>query len=65
MFAGLAIGASRIGDPAWLLAGAALALQTARHAIDFSFAVSQHQVIAETPQPPLEDPFDVPRPARG
>jgi hypothetical protein len=63
VFAGLAIGASRTGDPAWLLAGAALALQTTRHAIDFSYPVSQHQVIAETPQPPLEDPFDVPRPA--
>ena len=37
MFAGLAIGASRTGDPVWLLAGAALALQTTRHAIDFSY----------------------------
>ena len=46
VFAGLAIGASRTGDPVWLLAGAALALQTARHAIDFSYPVSQHQVIA-------------------
>ena len=63
VFAGLAIGASRTGDPVWLLAGAALALQTTRHAIDFSYPVSQHQVIAETPQPPLEDPFDGPRPA--
>ena len=58
VFAGLAIGASRTGDPAWLLAGAALALQTTRHAIDFSYPVSQHQVIAEMPQPPLEEPFD-------
>jgi hypothetical protein len=63
VFAGLAIGAGRTGDPVWLLAGAALALQTTRHAIDFSYPVSQHQVIAEMPQPPLEDPFDVPRPA--
>jgi hypothetical protein len=63
VFAGLAIGAARTGDPAWLLAGSALALQTTRHAIDFSYPVSQHQVIAETPQPPLEDPFDGPRPA--
>src|SRR3954469_19196158 len=62
VFAGLAIGASRTGDPAWLLAGAALALQTTRHAIDFSYPVSQHQVIAGTPQPPIEDPFDGPRP---
>ena len=65
VFAGLAIGASRTGDPAWLLAGAALALQTARHGIDFSYPVSQHQVIAAAPQPPIEDPFDGPRPARG
>jgi hypothetical protein len=63
VFAGLAIGASRTGDPAWLLAGAALTLQTSRHAIDFSYPVSQHQVIAAAPQPPIEDPFDGPRPA--
>ena len=63
VFAGLAIGASRTGDPVWLLAGAALTLQTARHAIDFSYPVSQHQVIAAAPQPPIEDPFDGPRPA--
>ena len=55
VFAGLAIGASRTGDPVWLLAGAALTLQTARHAIDFSYPASQHQVIAAAPQPPIED----------
>ena len=63
VFAGLAIGASQTGDPAWLLAGAALTLQTARHGVDFSYPVSQHQVIAAAPQPPIEDPFDGPRPA--
>ena len=63
VFAGLAIGASRTGDPVWLLAGAALTMQTARHAVDFSYPVSQHQVIAAAPQPPIEDPFDGPRPA--
>jgi hypothetical protein len=63
VFAGLAIGASRTGDPVWLLAGAALAMQTTRHAIDFCFPASQHQVIAEAPQPPIEDAFDGPRPA--
>ena len=31
----------------WLLAGAALTLQTMRHAIDFSYPASQHQVIAD------------------
>jgi Family of unknown function (DUF5941)/CDP-alcohol phosphatidyltransferase len=63
VFAGLAIGASRTGDPVWILAGAALALQTSRHAIDFSFPASAHQLIAATPQPPIENPFDGPRPA--
>jgi hypothetical protein len=63
VFVGLAIGASRSGDPAWLLAGAALTLQTARHGVDFSYPASQHQVIAAAPQPPIEDPFDGPRPA--
>ena len=63
MFAGLAIGASRTGDPVWLLAGAALTLQTARHGVDFSYPASQHQVIAAAPQPPIEDAFDGPRPA--
>ena len=63
VFAGLAIGASRTGDPVWILAGAALALQTSRHAIDFSFPASQHQVIAAAPQPPIENPYDGPRPA--
>ena len=58
VFAGLAIGASRTGDPVWVLACAALALQTTRHAVDFSFPASQHQVMADTPQPPIENPFD-------
>jgi hypothetical protein len=63
VFAGLAIGASRAGDPLWLLAGATLTLQTARHAIDFSYPLSQHQVIATATQPPLEAPLDGPRAA--
>jgi CDP-alcohol phosphatidyltransferase-like enzyme len=57
-FAGLAIGASRTGDPVWLLAGAALALQTVRHAIDFSYPIAQHQMLASAVQPPLEQPGD-------
>jgi Family of unknown function (DUF5941)/CDP-alcohol phosphatidyltransferase len=63
VFAGLAIGASRTGDPVWGLACAALGLQTMRHAIDFSYPASQHQVIGAAPQPPIESPFDGPRPA--
>jgi hypothetical protein len=62
VFAGLAIGASRTGDPVWVLAGAALAMQTTRHAIDFSFPASQHQVIAAAPQPPIEQTYDGQRP---
>jgi hypothetical protein len=62
-FAGLAIGASRTGDPVWVLAGAALALQTVRHAIDFSYPIAQHQVLASAVQPPLEQPGDRGAPA--
>ena len=58
VFAGLAIGASRSGDPVWVLAGAALALQTVRHAIDFSYPIAQHQTLAAVRQPPLEQPSD-------
>jgi hypothetical protein len=58
VFAGLAIGASRVGDPVWLLAGAALSLQTVRHSIDFSYPLARHQVLAAAPQPPLEAPLD-------
>ncbi len=64
VFAGLAIGAERAGDPVWLLACMALTLQTVRHAMDFSFAAALHQVIGSAPQQPLEDPFDRPRRAR-
>ena len=56
VFAGLAIGASRAGDPVWALAGAALVLQITRHMLDFSFAAAQHQVIGAAVQPPLEQP---------
>jgi phosphatidylglycerophosphate synthase len=58
VFAGLAIGASRAGDDVWLLAASALALQTARHAIDFSYPTAQHQALASAWQPPLEQPQD-------
>jgi CDP-alcohol phosphatidyltransferase/Family of unknown function (DUF5941) len=58
VFAGLAIGASRTGDPVWILAGSALALQTVRHAIDFSYPIAQHQALASARQPPIEQPSD-------
>src|SRR5205823_3794611 len=58
VFAGLAIGASRAGDPVWMLAGAALTFQTLRHGFDFSFAASQHHEFETAPQRPLDDPAD-------
>lgn len=58
VFAGLAIGASRAGDPVWALAGAALTLQVMRHAIDFSFAASAHAQIAATSPPPVDETGD-------
>ena len=57
-FAGLAIGASRMGDPAWLLACAAITLQTARHMSDFSFGGSQREALGHTPQPPVAQALD-------
>jgi phosphatidylglycerophosphate synthase len=65
VFAGLAAGASRAGDPVWILAGAALTLQVLRHAFDFSFAASEQKEMGEAPQRPLDDPWDGagPRPA--
>ena len=59
VFAGLAIGASRTGHDVWLLAGAALALQTMRHSIDFSYPAAQHQAMGAVRQPPLEQVQDV------
>jgi hypothetical protein len=41
IYATLAVGAARGGDPVWLLAGSALALQVARHFVDFGFALRQ------------------------
>jgi phosphatidylglycerophosphate synthase len=57
-FAGLAIGASRAGDPVWLLACSALALQSVRHMADFSYGAGQQQVIGATGQPPVEQSGD-------
>jgi phosphatidylglycerophosphate synthase len=45
VFAGLAIGASRMGEPVWLLACAAIAGQTVRHMADLSFAGAQPRAI--------------------
>jgi phosphatidylglycerophosphate synthase len=58
VFAGLAAGSSRAGDPVWVLAGVALSLQVLRHAFDFSFAASEQKDMGEAPQRPLDDPWD-------
>jgi len=55
VFAGLAIGAAHTGDPVWLLAGAALALQVTRHTLDFSWAASEHRHLAALPALALDD----------
>jgi phosphatidylglycerophosphate synthase len=60
VYAGLAIGAAVTSDPVWVLAGAALALQTIRHAIDFSYLALQREQLAATRQPALEEPADRP-----
>lgn len=51
-FAGLGIGAG--SAEVWILAAAALTLQSLRHAFDFSYGAIDRQAIAETPQPPIE-----------
>ncbi len=61
VFVGLAIGAERgFADDVWLLAAAALTLQTFRHTVDFSYAQRQHQIIASIPRVPLSVSRDVP-----
>jgi hypothetical protein len=57
-FAGLAIGAGRMGDPVWTLACAAITLQTARHFSDFSFGAGQTRIIRDIEQPPVERSLD-------
>lgn len=60
-YAGLAIGSVvGFGDSVWILAAAALALQTVRHTIDFSFASARQHVLASLPPLPLEQPEDKP-----
>jgi phosphatidylglycerophosphate synthase len=61
VFAGLAVGGIRSGDDAslWLLAVAALALQTFRHTVDFGYATVQEQALAVLPEQPLTDVDEV------
>jgi len=58
VFAGLAIGASNMGADAWVLACAALGLQTTRHAVDFSYPATHHEQIAAVDHAPLDQPGD-------
>lgn len=59
VYVGLAVGARRgSGDDVWLLAAAALAVQTVRHTVDFAYAGAQHLLIGNTLHPPLEDVAD-------
>jgi hypothetical protein len=59
VFAGLAVGAVRgFEDDVWVLAVAAITLQTVRHMADFSFGARQTQAIASEERPPIEEPGD-------
>lgn len=59
VYAGLAVGSLRgFGDDVWLLAAAALALQTVRHTVDSGYVVAQHLVIGQATHPPLCEAAD-------
>jgi hypothetical protein len=58
VFAGLAIGADRAGHPVWVLAAAALTLQTMRHTMDFSWHGARRQRVEVVVQPPVEQSLD-------
>jgi phosphatidylglycerophosphate synthase len=61
VYAGLAIGSTRgFGEDVWLLAAAALALQTVRHLSDFSYVGSHQEKVTAVPAVPLDQPEDVP-----
>ncbi len=58
VYAGLAIGAmaTGAGSGIWFLAAAALALQTFRHYVDFSYAAQQHEALAASVRGSLKAP---------
>lgn len=60
VYGGLAVGAVRGGDEAgvWLLAGAALALQTMRHTLDLAYAAQQAADVERLVRRDLADPQD-------
>jgi hypothetical protein len=55
VFAGLAVGSA---TDVWLLAAAALSLQTVRHTLEFSYGATRHQTYAAVKHPPLEQAAD-------
>jgi hypothetical protein len=57
-FAGLAIGAAHMGDQVWVLACAAITLQTVRHSSDFAYMAVANTALTVTPQTPIEQPLD-------
>jgi phosphatidylglycerophosphate synthase len=57
VYAGLALGSTRgFGVDVWTLAAAAIALQTSRHMVDFSYAAGRHEAIAALPLRDLAEP---------
>ena len=63
VYAGLAIGSVRgFHTDVWILAAAALSLQTVRHMLEFSYWDVHYKALAAAPQPPLDQPGDRPGP---
>jgi hypothetical protein len=65
VYAGLALGSTRgFDDDVWLLAAAALALQTGRHLSDAAFVATQSDPAARPVRAPLDERDDPAAPAR-
>jgi phosphatidylglycerophosphate synthase len=60
VYGGLAVGARGFGEDVWLLAAAALTLQTVRHMSGFAFQTAQREAITETLTMSLDEPNDAP-----
>ncbi|MGH3031725.1 MAG: CDP-alcohol phosphatidyltransferase family protein, partial [Gaiellaceae bacterium] len=58
VYAGLALGARGFGEDVWLLAAAALTLQTVRHVSDFAYIATQRHALGSTTTVPLDQPGD-------
>jgi phosphatidylglycerophosphate synthase len=56
VYAGLAFGSARNGKDVWLLAAAAMALQTVRHHVDFAFHEAKPDGAATAPDPNSQPP---------